>query len=66
MFDLFELGELFLSWRLYLGLAITVLICWAVVAIVSSQTAQILVCVPIGIIGFVMSWRWQVRADSGT
>ena len=60
---LLEIGELFLSWRLYVGLAITAATCWAIVSLVSNQGMQLAICIPIGVAGLIASWRWQVRAD---
>lgn len=64
MLDLLELGELFLSWRLYVGFALTGLLCWFIVSVTSNQTAQWAICVPIAAIGIFLSFRWQIRADS--
>jgi hypothetical protein len=60
---LLEIGELFLSWRLYVGLAITAATCWAIVSLVSNQGMQLAICIPIGVTGLIASWRWQARAD---
>lgn len=66
MFDLLELGELFLSWRLYVGFALTGLLCWLICSVVSHQTAQLVLCIPLGLIGVILSFRWQIRADTDT
>ena len=58
-----EIGELFLSWRLYVGLAVTAAICWLIVALVPNQILQLVICIPVVIAGLIVSWRWQVRAD---
>ncbi len=63
MFDLLELGELFLSWRLYVGFALTGLLCWLICSLVSQPTAQLVICIPVGLVGVVMSFRWEIRAD---
>jgi hypothetical protein len=63
MLDWLEIGELFLSWRLYVGFALTGLLCWLVISIVSSQAAQLFICIPIGLVGVVLSFRWQIKAD---
>ena len=65
MLDLLDLGELFLSWRLYAGFALTGLLCWLIVSVVSNQTAQLAICIPVGLVGAILSFRWQIRADSG-
>lgn len=64
MLDWLEIGELFLSWRLYVGLALTGLLCWLIVSIVSSQAVQLVICIPVGLAGVVLSFRWQMEADS--
>jgi len=63
MLDLLEIGELLLSWRLYVGLALTGLLCWLIVSIVSSQAAQLVICIPTALIGVVLSFRWQIKSD---
>ncbi len=62
LLDILELGELLLSWRLYIGIAITCAICVLVFQIVSDDTIGWFICVPIGIIGLILGFRWQVRA----
>ena len=64
MLDWLEIGELFLSWRLYVGLALTGLLCWLIISIVSSQAVQLVICIPVGLAGAVLSFRWQIEADS--
>jgi hypothetical protein len=59
------IGELLVSWRLYVGLAVTAAICWVVVALVPSRSLQLALCIPVVIGGVKASWRWQVRADFG-
>jgi hypothetical protein len=63
LLDLLEIGELFLSWRLYVGIAVTALICWPLVAFIPNQNIVLALCIPIGIVGVFLSFRWQVRAD---
>ena len=64
MLDWLEIGELFLSWRLYVGFALTGLLCWLITSIVSSQAAQLVICIPVALTGVVLSFRWQIEADS--
>jgi chromate transport protein ChrA len=59
------IGELLVSRRLYVGLAVTAIICWMIVSLVPSQSLQLAICIPLGVAGLVASWRWQVRADIG-
>ena len=68
LFDLLEIGELFLSWRLYVGLAFTVALCVLAFSLIPSSApdwVDWVVCVPIGVAGAILSFAWQVRADSG-
>jgi apolipoprotein N-acyltransferase len=60
-----EIGELFLSWRLYLGLAFTAATCWVLASVIPNQTAQWAVGLPVGLLGAILSFRWQLRADFG-
>ena len=62
LLDLLEFGELLLSWRLYVGIAITCATCWLVFQIVSNETISWSLCIPIGIIGLILDFRWQIRA----
>ncbi|WP_116811181.1 hypothetical protein [Steroidobacter cummioxidans] len=63
MLDLVEIGELFLSWRLYVGLALTGLLCWLIILIVPGEALQLLICIPVGLIGVILGFRWQIRVD---
>ena len=63
MLDWLEIVDLFLSWRLYVGLALTGLLCWLSISLVSSQSAQLVICLPVGLVGVVLSVRWQIKAD---
>lgn len=60
----FGIAELFLSWRLYVGFAVTAGLCWLLISFLPNETAQWLVCVPLGLVGVFLSFRWQIRADS--
>ena len=51
--DLLEFGELLLSWRPYVGIAITCAACRLVFQIVSDDTIGWFFCAPIGIIGLI-------------
>lgn len=63
LLELLDLGELFMSWRLYVGLAATGVVCWLIFQAISNETIGWAICVPAGIIGVVLSFRWQIRAD---
>lgn len=63
MLDWLEIIDLFLSWRLWVGIALTALLCWLIISIVSSQAAQFFICIPIGLVGAVFRFRWQMKAD---
>ena len=58
-----DIGELFLSWRLYVALALTGVVIWVVNSLVSDEMARWAICIPLGILGFAISFYWQVRAD---
>ena len=63
IFDLLELGELLLSWRLYVGFAITVAICYGIVQLIPNDTAAWVVCAPVALVGVIASFRWQIKND---
>lgn len=65
LLDLLDLGELFMSWRLYVGLAITGVVCWLIYLAIPSTAIGLAICIPAGIVGIVLSFRWQIRADFG-
>lgn len=67
LLDLLELGQIFLSWRLYVGLAVTVVLGVAAFSFVPLDAAGWVawaVCVPIGLVGIILSFVWQVSSDS--
>ena len=67
LLDLLELGELFLSWRLYVGMAVTVALCAVAFSLIPSGAPGWVawsVCTPIGVAGVILSFAWQVRSDS--
>ena len=59
------IGEWLVSWRLYVGFLLTALACWLLVLVIPNQPAQWVICVPLGLIGVFLSFRWQIRADLG-
>jgi len=61
--DLLDLGEALLSWRLLLGLGATVATCLVIAHFSPSETFTWAVCIPVGLIGLVLSFRWQIRHD---
>jgi hypothetical protein len=63
MFDFLDLGELFASWRLYFGVAVTALLCWLSILLIPSETTQWGAVIIIGGAGVILSFRWQVWAD---
>ncbi|WP_144436633.1 hypothetical protein [Lysobacter antibioticus] len=63
--DIFELGDLFLSWRLYVGIAVSATLCWLVFASIPSETLAWIIAAPLGVAGIGLSFWWQVRADLG-
>lgn len=58
-------GDLFLSWRLYAGLALTATVCWLGVSL-AAVSVQWFIAVPLGIVGIFLSFRWQFRADDAS
>ena len=50
-------------WRVGFGLALTGLACWLTVVLISNNTAQLMICVPLGLIGVFFSFRWQHRSE---
>jgi hypothetical protein len=61
--ELFELGELLLSWRLFCGMAATGLLCWLTLGCIPHEVAAKVVTVIVGILGVSLSVLWQWRAD---
>lgn len=65
LLDLVELGDLLLSWRLYAGVALTAGLIWLVLLFVPGEALRWAMCVPLGVVGVILSFRWQIRADLG-
>lgn len=66
LFDLIEIADLFTSWRLYVGVAITGAIVFGLLALIPAGAPDWVswtVCGPIALVGIGLSFRWQVRAD---
>lgn len=63
MLELFDLSDLFLSWRLFLGIAITVGVCYGLVMLIPFRIPDLLVVILVGLPGAVLSFWWQIRAD---
>ena len=61
--DLLELGDLLMSWRLYVGIAITAAICFGIMQVAPNDTVGWTISIPIGLIGLFLSFRWQIRND---
>jgi hypothetical protein len=57
------IGEWLLSWRLYVGFALTALACWLLVSAIPDYAARWIICSPLGLAGVFLSFRWQIRAD---
>ena len=68
MLDLLEviswIGEWFLSWRLFLSLAITAGIIFLIFAITPDQTVRWVLCTPIALAGVIIGFRWQIKSDT--
>ena len=63
LFDIFEIGDLFMSWRLYVGIGATAAACLGVAHVSPNDTVTMLICVPLGIAGVLCSFWWQNKAD---
>ena len=61
--DLLELGDLIMSWRLYVGIAITAAICFGIMQVAPTDTVGWAISIPVGLIGLFLSFRWQIRND---
>lgn len=61
---LFGAIELLLSWRLLVGLALTLVVVLIAVSAVQNEAAQYIIGVPLGLVGVFLSFRWQIRADT--
>ena len=61
--DLLELGDLLLSWRLYVGIAITVAICLGIMQVAPNDTVGWAISIPVGLTGLLLSFQWQIRND---
>ena len=58
-----ELFELLRSWRLTVGIGITVLSCWVIFMTIPIYTMKWALIVSVGLIGIYLSFRWQIHAD---
>lgn len=63
LLDLLDLVDVVASWRLYTGIAVTVLLGWLVFQFVANEAVAWAICVPLGLLGLFFSFRWQARAD---
>ncbi|ATE74119.1 hypothetical protein [Lysobacter capsici] len=61
LMDIFEIGDVFLSWRFYVGTAATAAVCWIVFTCIPNETAARVIAAPLGIAGLGLSFWWQVR-----
>lgn len=60
------LGEILLSWRLFLVLALTGTLWYAVVSFVPNETAQWIMCAILGVCGLCAGFYWQKQAGNRT
>jgi hypothetical protein len=65
MFELLEIADLFLSWRFFVGLLTTGLICLLSYSVLEPSALAVPVTVVLGLTGIILSFRWQARADAG-
>jgi phosphate starvation-inducible membrane PsiE len=60
--DLLEaLFEFLMSWRLFVGLGVTAIICWLLVEYLPNDALGWALAIPIGIIGVILSFWWEIR-----
>lgn len=64
LFDLADVVDLFLSWRFYLGLALTAAACLGVFQLVETDVLRWAFCTPIVVVGVFLSFQWQQRTES--
>jgi hypothetical protein len=58
-----EIGDLYLSWRFWVGFTITTSLCCLAFLAIPEGITQWVVCVPLTVVGVVLSLRWQRHAD---
>ena len=61
---IFTIMEILLSWRLLLGMAMTLSAVLVIVGIIPHEPTQYIIAVPVGVVGIFLSFRWQIRADA--
>ena len=54
----------FVSWRLFLSLCITGGIIFLVFVLVHDQSARWVICMPIGLAGLILGFRWQKNSET--
>ena len=59
---MFYLIEAILSWRFTLTVVLTGSLIWWVIVTVPQTNLQLAICVPLGIIGFVLGLLWENKA----
>ena len=50
-------------WRVGFGIALTGLACWLTVVLIPNDTAKLMLCLPLVLIGVFFSFRWQHRSE---
>ncbi len=55
------LFEFLVSWRLFVGLGVTAIIGWLLVEYLPNDALGWSLAVPIGIIGVILSFWWEIR-----
>jgi hypothetical protein len=63
MLDLFELIDVILSWRLFVGIALTACVCLILAWVIPGRGIQLAVCIPLALVGVALSFVWQMRAE---
>ncbi len=55
--------DLVVYWRVGLGVALTGLACFLLVLVIPHYPTQLIICVPVGLMGVFFSFRWQHRSE---
>ena len=55
----------FVYWRLFLSLCIMGGIIFLVFVLVHDQSARWVICMPIGLVGLILGFRWQKNSETG-
>jgi hypothetical protein len=62
LLDLLDIADMFVHWRFFVGIGMTALLCGLIVLAVPTTGLAWLLCVPLGLLGLWLSFRWQSQA----